>query len=94
MKKVFDTLKNKAIEAVQEIKDSLLCEFSKLATPRTRKTTKSETYVFITLKGKKFHYQPNCSGLHGAKTIKMNLSKAKKAGYIACDKCCYSYLHD
>jgi len=51
-------------------------------------------YVFITVKGKKFHYTPTCSSLHSANTVKMDLSKAKKAGYTACDKCCYSYLHD
>lgn len=62
--------------------------------PAAQKKQQAEPYVFITVKGKKFHYSPDCSGLHGAKPVKMSLSKAKKAGYTACDKCCYSYLHD
>lgn len=63
-------------------------------TKNTPKTAPREMYVFITVKGKKFHYTPTCSSLHSAKTVRMDLSKAKKAGYTACDKCCYSYLHD
>lgn len=60
----------------------------------TSKTAQSDLYVYITVKGKKFHYAPYCSSLHSAKTVRMDLRKAKKAGYTACDKCCYSYLHD
>lgn len=62
--------------------------------PTPQKKQPAETYVFVTLKGKKFHYSPNCTGLHSAKPIKMDISKAKKAGYTACDKCCYAYLHE
>lgn len=51
-----------------------------------------EPYVFVTTKGKHFHYEPNCGGIQNA--IKMDLSKAKEAGYTACDKCCYDYLKD
>lgn len=68
-------------------------EASKTTTHNT-KATSTEPYVFVTLKGKKFHYTPDCASLRNAKTFKMDLSKAKKAGYSACDKCCYSYLHD
>lgn len=59
-----------------------------------KKAPKVEPYVFVTLHGKKFHYDPNCPGLHGAKVYKMDLSKARAAGRKACDKCCYSYLHE
>ena len=59
----------------------------------TKSTQKRELYVFVTAKGKKFHYDPQCAGLRNAKEIKMDLSKARKAGYTACDKCCYGYLH-
>lgn len=63
-------------------------------TKNTTKTTPREMYVYITTKGKKFHYDPCCPSLHSAKPVKMDLSKARKAGYKACDKCCYSYLHE
>lgn len=53
-----------------------------------------EPYMYITVKGKKFHYDPCCPGLRNAKTVKMGLSQARKSGYTACDKCCYSYLHE
>jgi hypothetical protein len=65
------------------------------AQPKATQTpTKQETYVYITLKGKKFHYDRLCPGIRNSKEIKMELSKARKAGYKACDKCCYSYLHE
>ena len=54
---------------------------------------KKEPYVYVTVKGKKFHYDILCPGLRNSKEIKMDLSKARKAGYTACDKCCYDYLH-
>ena len=91
---IFDTLKSKALEVIQELKEAILGKPQKSATPSPQKKPQTEPYVFITVKGKKFHYDPNCSSLHGAKTYKMDLSKAKKASYKACDKCCYSYLHD
>ena len=55
--------------------------------------TKQEPYVYVTLKGKKFHYDLLCPGIRNSKEIKMELSKARKAGYTACDKCCWDYLH-
>lgn len=55
---------------------------------------KAEPYVYVTTRGKKFHYDILCPGIRNSKEIKMALSKARKAGYTACDKCCYSYLHD
>jgi hypothetical protein len=55
---------------------------------------KKEIYVYVTTKGKKFHYDILCPGIRNSKEIKMELSKARKAGYTACDKCCYSYLHE
>lgn len=58
------------------------------------KPAPKEPYVFVTLHGKKFHYDPNCPGLKNAKIYKMDLSKAKASGRKACDKCCYRYLHD
>lgn len=53
-----------------------------------------EPFVYVTLKGKKFHYSLLCPGIRNSKEVKMPLSKARKAGYTACDKCCYSYLHE
>ncbi len=53
-----------------------------------------EPYVFVTVHGKKFHYDRLCPGLRNSQEVKMDLSKAKKAGYTACDKCCYDYLHE
>lgn len=55
---------------------------------------KKKIYVYVTTKGKKFHYDILCPGIRNSKEIKMELSKARKAGYTACDKCCYDYLHD
>lgn len=62
--------------------------------PTEQKELKSEPYVYITTKGKKFHYTRLCPTLRNAKEIRMDLSKARKAGYTACDKCCYDYLHE
>lgn len=66
------------------------------ATPPPVKPTpkQSEPYVFVTVKGKKYHWDRLCPCLRNANEIKMDLSKARKAGYTACDKCCYNYLHD
>ncbi len=72
----------------------------KPAEPTTQKTTApkqptpKEPFVYVTLKGKKFHYDLACPGIRNSKEVKMALSKARKAGYTACDKCCYSYLHE
>ena len=76
------------------LKELILGKPKKPTTHTPQKKQQTEPYVFITVKGRKFHYLPDCSGLHGAKPVKMSPSKAKKAGYKACDKCCYSYLHD
>lgn len=65
---------------------------TKTATPSAPE--KKEPFVYVTLKGKKFHYDLLCPGIRNSKEIKMALSKARKAGYAACDKCCYSYLHE
>ncbi len=56
--------------------------------------TPKEPFVYVTTKGKKFHYDLACPGIRNSKEIKMPLSKARKAGYTACDKCCFSYLHE
>ena len=62
------------------------------------KPAQTGTYVFITAQGKKFHYDADCPALQSAwsanKVIKMDLSKAKKSGRTACNKCCWDYLHD
>lgn len=63
--------------------------------PAAKRTTeKKEPYVYVTVKGKKFHYDILCPGLRNSNAVKMDLSKARKAGYTACDKCCYNYLRD
>ena len=61
---------------------------------RSAAPTLKEPYVYVTTKGKKFHYSLACPGIRNAKEYKMELSKARKAGYTACDKCCFSYLHE
>jgi hypothetical protein len=61
---------------------------------KAARPTKAEPYVYVTTRGTKFHYDILCPGIRNSKEIKMALSKARKAGYTACDKCCYSYLHD
>ena len=57
-------------------------------------SAKQEPFVFITAKGKKFHYDRFCPYLTNANEIKMQLSKARKAGYTECDKCRQRYLQD
>lgn len=60
--------------------------------------TTAEPYVFVTAHGKRFHYDADCPTLQSAwsddKVIKMDLSKAKKSGRTACNKCCWDYLRD
>ena len=58
------------------------------------KPAQQETYVYVTLHGKKFHYDLLCPSTINVKTYKMALSKARASGRKACDKCCYKYLHD
>lgn len=68
---------------------------SKKETPQAAaKPSTPELQVYVTLHGSKFHYDPDCPSLRNSKYYRMDLSKAKKAGRKACDKCCYSYLHD
>ena len=76
------------------IKKIICACFPKKAKAKSTTTVKTEPFVYITLKGKKFHYDVLCPGLRNSKEIKMDLSKARKAGYTACDKCCYNYLHE
>jgi hypothetical protein len=47
-----------------------------------------EPYVFVTVHGKRYHWDRLCPGLRNAQEVKMDISKARKAGYTACDKCC------
>lgn len=70
----------------------LLSEQPEKNTP-TKKAPQREPYVYVTTKGKKFHYDLLCPGIRNSKEVKMSLSKARKAGYTACDKCCFDYLH-
>lgn len=66
---------------------------TKPSSPTRGASAKSEPHVYVTTKGKKFHYDLLCPGIRNSKEIKMDLSKARKAGYTACDKCCWDYLH-
>lgn len=88
-KSIFEELKEKAAE--------LLGFKSGASTPGapTKSTQQQEpyVYVYVTTKGKKFHYDLLCPGIRNSKEVKMSLSKARKAGYSACDKCCFDYLH-
>lgn len=43
-------------------------------------------YVASSGKGKKYHSNPNCSRMKGARQI--TLSQAQAEGYTACSKCC------
>lgn len=69
-------------------------------TPKTPapKASQTEPYVYVTIHGKKFHYDPCCPAILEAfnrgDTIKMDLSKARASGRSACGKCCYDYLHE
>ena len=89
---IFEWLRVKALDVLQGLLGGPLEASPKTKAPKN--TPKQEPYMFITLKGKKFHYDPNCPGLHNAKVYKMELSKVRALGRKACDKCCYSYLHD
>lgn len=66
--------------------------------PSAQKTSTSELYVYITVRGKKFHYDPCCPSILDAfnrgDAIKIGLSKARASGRKACNKCCWSYLHE
>lgn len=54
----------------------------------------SEPYVYVTAKGKRYHWDRLCPGLRNSQEIKMDLSKARKAGYTPCDKCFPDYMRD
>ena len=74
---------------------SLLKKLKKRAGPAAKRSSPpKEPLVNVTTKGKKFHYDLACPGIRNSKEFKMLLSKARQAGYTACDKCCYSYLHE
>lgn len=48
----------------------------------------SETkYVFISPRGKKYHYNPSCAGLENC--IKVDIKEAQAKGYTECSKCHY-----
>ena len=89
----FDKLKEKAAALL-----ATEPEQPKSAPPVKRapaSSTPKEPTVYVTLKGKKFHYSILCPGIRNAKEIRMPLSKARKAGYTACDKCeKYQYIED
>lgn len=61
-------------------------------TPAPQKREPSEPYVFVTAKGKRYHWDRLCPCLRNAQEIKMDLSKARKAGYTHCDKCVPDYI--
>ena len=60
--------------------------------PTPKKCKPSEPYVFVTAKGKRYHWDRLCPCLRNAQEIKMDLSKARKAGYTPCDKCVPDYI--
>ena len=63
-------------------------------TPTPKKRKPSEPYVFVTAKGKRYHWDRLCPCLRNAQEIKMDLSKARKAGYTPCDKCVPDYIRE
>lgn len=85
-------------EWLKELLDTLNGTKTATSTPAptqpAAKVKPREPYVFVTVKGKKFHYDRLCPGLRNSQEVKMDLSKARKAGYTACDKCCWDYLHE
>jgi hypothetical protein len=60
--------------------------------PTRAKPKPAEPYVFVTAKGKRYHWDRLCPCLRNAQEIKMDLSKARKAGYTPCDKCVPDYM--
>lgn len=83
-----------------KIKDWLLKLIDKLqeaekanADTTPTKPRPSEPYVFVTAKGKRYHWDRLCPCLRNASEIKMDISEARKAGYTACDKCCSAAVH-
>jgi hypothetical protein len=82
------------LELLKRIGAELMKPAPSTPQPARPKPIKNEPYVYITAKGTKFHYDLMCPAIRNAKEIKMDLSKARKAGYTACDKCCYNYLHE
>jgi hypothetical protein len=65
---------------------------STTTTPATPKP--SEPYVYVTAKGKRYHWDRLCPGLRNSQEIKLDLSKARKAGYTPCDKCFPDYMRE
>ena len=78
----------------RKIKEITQTPAAPLPPQRPAQQVSREPYVYITTKGTKFHYDIMCPAIRNAKEIKMPLSKAREAGYKACDKCCYNYLHE
>ncbi len=64
------------------------------APAKPKPTKPSEPYVFVTAKGKRYHWDRLCPCLRNAQEIKMDLSKARKAGYTPCDKCVPDYTRE
>ena len=80
----FESLKEKAANILNP----------KPSKPTSKNTpVKKEPFVYVTTKGKRFHYDLLCPGIRNSKEVKMTISKAHQAGYTACDKCCFDYLH-
>lgn len=63
-------------------------------TPTRAKPKPTEPYVYVTVKGKRYHRDRLCPCLRNAHEIKMDMSKARKAGYTACDKCFPDYMRE
>lgn len=86
----------KLMQWLRRIRDTLTGKPS--TKPPMRKTPTYETFVYITKSGKKFHYDPCCPSILDAfnrgDAIKIGLSKARASGRKACNKCCWSYLHE
>lgn len=88
LKTIFEWLKKKVLSLLGYEKPAPAQTSNASARPRP-----SEPYVFVTTRGRKYHWDRLCPSLLNAKEIKMDISKARKAGYTACDKCCSDAVH-
>lgn len=66
--------------------------------PERRAAAPREVSVYVTARGKKYHFDPCCPSILAAfnsgKAVKMGISKAVAGGYKPCDKCCSSDFTD
>lgn len=89
MGNIFDKL-NSALDTVEKWARDLLG--SSTPEPKPAAPRPAELQVYLTVKGRRYHFDPCCPHIMGSfnsgKVVEMALSKAEAAGYTPCDKCC------